>query len=74
MEHHRRTALRIGDVRVTYRGLDNGVPQNALHFCQVHSCFQQIGSAAMAELMKTVYRNLRTSGDRVNPVTDRHAR
>jgi hypothetical protein len=42
MEPHRGTPLRIGDMRVTHRSLDSAMPQNALHFRQMHSCFQQI--------------------------------
>ena len=73
MERHRRTALRIGNMHIAHGGGDAAMPQNALHFRQMHAGLQQIGSAAMPKLMHTVDRHLGPLRDGVNPVADRLA-
>jgi hypothetical protein len=40
MEHHRRAALRIGDVHIADRGSDAAMPEHALYLGQVHAGFQ----------------------------------
>ena len=70
MELDRRAPLRICDVNVAHRSRDYTVAKDALHLGKMNTRFQKIGRAAMAELMKTVNRNLCAAANRMHTVAD----
>src|SRR5512134_120962 len=73
MTGDRLAPLRVRQMHIAHRRRNALVTKNALHIGQVDTGFQEIGSAAVAELMDAVDGDLRAPRDAVDTTADRSA-